>query len=291
MIFLFPAFAEAANINVPKSAVQGGVIRILITDPNDGEYQIQFSPVGWPQNDKIIVVRAVNLDGGRKIALIPVAPDEVAGLALITIFTPTSGNTYPVEIKKTNFPESLRLFHIPKPTPEILKKSQEEREFLDDIYARLTQKKYFSGNLLFASPLEKMDIVPNANFGQIRKKVLVNPKTYKTISRWKDYHKGADFLAFTGTPVFAVEDGRVVAARRLLGSGNTIIIDHGYGLLSLYFHLAKIDTQEGVEVVRGQKIGLVGMSGNAEGPHLHFEIRLYGVPVNPFGFFRPGGVK
>lgn len=291
VLFFSQNVFAAIKAEVPKSVKQGGVIKVIIIASENMPHEVHFYPVGWPTDKNGakkdgVKVDAVALSDGKQIALIPIGVSEEPGIGLISIFSLHEGYSFAIEIQKVDFPESKKVFPVIEPTQEILKRSQEERAFLDKIYALVTSSKYFAENLRFENPLESMELVPNADFGQIRKKALVNPKTRKVIDRWKDYHKGADFRASTGTPVFAVNAGKVVLARNLLGSGNTIIIDHGYGLISLYFHLSKINLKEGVETQRGQRIGLAGMSGNAEGPHLHFEVRLYGVPVNPFEFLR-----
>lgn len=278
---------------VPRAIKQGDVIKVVIMAHENAPHEVHFYPAGWPtdKNGKKkegIKVDAVALSGGKQIALIPIGVSEEPGIGLISIFSRYEGYSFAIEIQKVDFPESKKVFLVMEPTSEILKQSREERAFLDKLYAQITPKKYFSKNLQFTNPLEenKMKIVQNADFGQIRKKALINPKTRRIKGRWKDYHKGVDLVAWLGKSVFAAEDGKVVAARKLLGSGNTVIINHGYGLLSLYFHLSKIYVKEGADVFREEGIGLAGMSGNAEGPHLHFEVRLYGVPVNPFEFLQ-----
>ena len=296
LVFTNQAFA-VMRADFPKSVRQGGVIKVVITDPEGGPHEVHFYPVGWPADKsgaKIDGIKfdAVDIGNGTQAALIPIGVSEEPGIALVSVFS-LHGEAYSlaIEIQKVDFPESKKTFPVMKPTPKGLAKFKEERAFLDEIYARVTPKRYFSESLQLTHPLEKMEMVTNSDFGQIRKKVLVNPKTRRIEARWKDYHKGADFRASTGTPIFAAEAGKVVAARSLLGSGNTVIIDHGYGLVSLYFHLSKIYVREGSEIYREERIGLAGMSGNAEDPHLHFEIRLHTVPVNPFEFLMRGGAK
>lgn len=96
-----------------------------------------------------------------------------------------------------------------------------------------------------------------------------------------NYHYGMDYSAPKGTRVQAVNLGRVVLAANYPVRGGLVVIDHGAGLLSLYFHLSKIDVKPGQSVSRGQKIGEVGSTGYSTGPHLHLELRLRGEAVDP----------
>ncbi|HEX4954381.1 MAG TPA: M23 family metallopeptidase [Thermoanaerobaculia bacterium] len=94
-------------------------------------------------------------------------------------------------------------------------------------------------------------------------------------------HSGADYRAAAGTPVLAVADGRVVLAADHFFSGKSVFIDHGDGLVSMSFHLSRIDVATGTEVKRGQPIGAVGATGRATGPHLHFALRWRGARIDP----------
>lgn len=95
------------------------------------------------------------------------------------------------------------------------------------------------------------------------------------------FHAGVDIGAPKGTSVEAPADGIVLSAGTDAGYGNSILIDHGYGITTRYGHLSKIDVVVGQEVHRGQVIGAVGMTGRATGPHLHYEVHVNDTPVNP----------
>lgn len=95
------------------------------------------------------------------------------------------------------------------------------------------------------------------------------------------FHAGTDISAPLGTDVEASADGIVLSAGPDGGYGNSILLDHGYGLTTRYGHLSKIYVVVGQEVKRGQVIGTVGMTGKATGPHLHYEVRVQDAPVNP----------
>ncbi len=97
----------------------------------------------------------------------------------------------------------------------------------------------------------------------------------------RNAHGGADFLSPGGTPIKAPNSGRIVVARNLYFSGNTVIIDHGAGLFSMLAHLSAIDVREGDQVAVGQLLGRVGATGRVTGPHLHWAVRASGARVDP----------
>ncbi|MCU1448581.1 MAG: metalloendopeptidase-like rane protein [Acidimicrobiales bacterium] len=97
-------------------------------------------------------------------------------------------------------------------------------------------------------------------------------------------HTGIDFGASSGTPIRAAADGTVVSAGPLGGYGNATVIDHGNGLATLYGHQSSIIVSPGQHVSRGQVIGYVGCTGLCTGPHLHFEVRVRGTPVDPMQY-------
>ncbi len=97
----------------------------------------------------------------------------------------------------------------------------------------------------------------------------------------KDPHRGIDFRAPTGTAIEAIADGRVILAEPHYYAGNSIYIDHGNGVISLYFHLSKFNVSKGEMVKRGQMIGRAGSTGRATGPHLHLSVSVQGQLVDP----------
>lgn len=99
-------------------------------------------------------------------------------------------------------------------------------------------------------------------------------------------HAGMDFTAPTGTPIYATGDGTVLRAdAEASGYGNHIRIDHGYGYVTLYGHMSKLKARPGQRVKRGEIIGYVGSTGKSTAPHLHYEVRYNGDPINPIDFY------
>jgi peptidase M23-like protein/putative peptidoglycan binding protein len=95
------------------------------------------------------------------------------------------------------------------------------------------------------------------------------------------FHAGIDLIAAAGTPVYAARGGKVTFADWSDGYGFLVVVDHGEGERTLYAHLSRIDVRRGVLVGSGARLGLVGATGDATGPHLHFEVRVRGAAVNP----------
>jgi len=114
------------------------------------------------------------------------------------------------------------------------------------------------------------------------------PRTHPVTGQKFKQHNGIDFAAASGTDIFAAESGTVIVAQSMSGYGNTVIIDHGNGLWTLYGHIRKggIKVKAGEVVKKGQKIAEVGSTGVSTGPHLHFEVRLNEKPVDPENYLR-----
>jgi murein DD-endopeptidase MepM/ murein hydrolase activator NlpD len=94
-------------------------------------------------------------------------------------------------------------------------------------------------------------------------------------------HRGVDIVVPTGTPVYAMSSGKVSFAGTMTGFGLVVLVDHRDGISTLYAHLSQILVVEGQAVTRDESLGLSGASGNATGPHLHFEVRGRGHQLDP----------
>ncbi|HLO52837.1 MAG TPA: M23 family metallopeptidase [Saprospiraceae bacterium] len=109
------------------------------------------------------------------------------------------------------------------------------------------------------------------------------------IHKLRRFHKGIDFTAPTGTDIQATGNGRVASINKEgSGYGKHVLIDHGYGYKTLYAHMHTISVKEGAIVKKGQKIGLVGSTGSSTGAHLHYEVWLNGVAINPIDYCLDG---
>ena len=143
----------------------------------------------------------------------------------------------------------------------------EERAFVRSIFSPFQPQKLWTG--LFAAPLSAP---VSSSFGT-RRAWGAEPVS--------GYHEGIDFAADAGASVRASASGVVVLARSLEVRGNAVIIDHGMGVYTGYYHLSEIQVKEGARVAKGQEVGRVGGTGLATGPHLHWEMRVGGIFVDP----------
>ena len=125
----------------------------------------------------------------------------------------------------------------------------------------------------FNMPVEERN--RSSGFGVIREYVYADGSAAESV------HRGVDLAVPAGTPVVACGAGRVVMAVARVISGNTVVVEHLPGVYSVYYHLAETTVREGELVAGGQRIGSVGATGLATGPHLHWEFRISGVAVNP----------
>jgi len=154
-----------------------------------------------------------------------------------------------------------------EPSPEQIKRADEERQKLRDIFEHVTPERLWDGK--FRIPID--GVTTGSNFG--RRRILNgNPGSP---------HGGADLPGATGTPVHSAQRGQVVLAEGLFFGGNTVVVDHGLGIYTFYGHLSEIDVKVGDPVEAGAVLGKVGATGRVTGPHLHWGLTVERARVNP----------
>jgi murein DD-endopeptidase MepM/ murein hydrolase activator NlpD len=153
-----------------------------------------------------------------------------------------------------------------EPSPEQQEQIAEGVKVKQDYLSRVTPEREWDGKFTAPAIAAISDV-----YGSQR---IFNGKAQRP-------HWGLDFRVPTGTPVAAMNSGTVLLARFLYYEGNCVVIDHGQGLLTLYFHLSEFKVKEGETVKRGQEIGLSGGTGRATGPHLHVAVRWQGTYLDP----------
>lgn len=154
---------------------------------------------------------------------------------------------------------------------KLLNRIENEYFLVNEKKKEFINKKYFSGIPIF--PIKNGKI--SSPFGAIR--------VFNGIK--KSEHHGVDISSPIGTPIYSTFGGKVTLIKNLYYSGNTIIINSGYGLVFVYAHLSKTMVKEGETVVKGQKIGEVGKTGRVTGPHLHFGMYINNICVDPLSLF------
>jgi murein DD-endopeptidase MepM/ murein hydrolase activator NlpD len=238
------------------------------------EADLQEIVVSWSDRN-IPFVR----DGDRWITVIGIDLDTEAGEQRAeTTFHFAGGRretrTEIIEVRGKTFP-TTRLTVAPKYvelSPEDQARVEAESKEIRAVYAQLTPRKYWTQP--FRSPIP--GATGGRNFGHRR--VFNNQP--------RDPHSGADLRAGTGAEIRASNIGRVVLAKDYFFNGNSVFIDHGLGVYTMYLHLSKISVKVGDVVERGQVIGLAGATGRVTGPHLHWGARILDARVDPFSLLK-----
>lgn len=169
---------------------------------------------------------------------------------------------YPSEVLKVDG----RRVH-PKKKSDLARIAKEQIE-IGRVYKAVTLSKYWEGP--FIKPIESE--ITSA-FGTRR---VYNGEL-------KSFHGGVDLRAPMKTPIYSAAAGKVVMAKNLFYTGNTVMLDHGYGIITLYAHMSRLKVKKGEDVKAHQLLGLSGKTGRVNGPHLHWQAIVHKVKVNPFG--------
>ncbi len=146
---------------------------------------------------------------------------------------------------------------------------------LDEIVALAKEKEVMLASIPAILPVKKGDFYVASGY-----KMRMHP-----ILKINKFHKGMDFTAPKGTPVYASGDGKIYRAQRSSTFGKVIYIDHGYGYKTIYAHLSKMEVKRGETIKRGDLIGYVGNTGLSVAPHLHYEVHKNDVALNPINFY------
>lgn len=249
-------------------------------------FQVYALPDSTPVPGGIYVAPLDNVDSQTQVLYRDrrVAIDQENGQAYAVIGIPLS--TKPgksvFEIRRTNQAPEKKRFVVKKKTYKAQyltiknkRKVNPSKQDLNRIYAESRRKKK-AKSTWSDTPVHMQFIVPvegriSSIFGLRR---FFNNQPRRP-------HSGLDIAAPEGTPVKAIESGRVIDTGNFFFSGNMIYIDHGQGIISLYAHLHRIDVKPGDEIKKGQIIGLVGMTGRVTGPHLHLGLFANQTLVDP----------
>jgi len=257
--------ALAAALPLPtSSSVPGGVAVVPVAAADSPKPRVSY------QGKPVLVVN----DGGWK-AVVGIPLDAKPGSHLLTV----DNHQQAFEVKPKAYAEQrlrVKQQRYVEPSPAELARIQDEQKRLR---AALNT---FSGELPSSLRLTlPVDGPRSSSFGLRR---FFNDQPRKP-------HSGMDVAAPTGTPIRAPADGRVVDVGDYFFNGNTVLLDHGGGLVTLYCHLDRIDVQPGQQLKAGDTLGAVGATGRVTGPHLHWGVALNGAMVDPALFLPDESVK
>lgn len=240
----------------PQPALQGDIV-VLDAASQPSSFSVGS---GTPQ--------AFFANDGEFVALVGVDAEARPGAMPLVVEWPDRDQRLSIQVKARKFP-SERLTVEPKyvePPAEVMERINAEKERLERLWRTSGEQRLW--HRPFARPIEG---VPNSSFGLQR---IFNGQR-------RSPHNGVDFPAAAGIPVGAANAGRVAVVDDLYFTGNTVVIDHGLGLYTVYAHLSEFAVHPGDVVERGAVIGRVGATGRATGPHLHWGARLLEARVDP----------
>ncbi|WP_367605612.1 peptidoglycan DD-metalloendopeptidase family protein [Legionella sp. W05-934-2] len=264
LIFLltFPLTMHAVKINLPENhAVNGGVTIIPI--------DLKEKPAASYLDKKIAIIPSFMSNQWLMIVGIPL--DEKAPIQNIRVSQPQQG-LVPFHVSEKYYRiQSLVIDNKRKVDPFAkdrprIEAEEKEREQLFSVFSE-------------RNPFEEGFIAPShgpisSQFGLRR---IYNGKP-------RAPHTGLDIASPKNTPVIVINSGKVVSTKNYFFTGNTVIVDHGMGLFSLYAHLDKILVKPNQQIKQGDQVGLVGATGRATGPHLHWSMILNQTLVDPLLF-------
>ncbi|PHS57690.1 MAG: peptidase M23 [Sulfurimonas sp.] len=270
ILFLIPfiiSFSFALGINISDSTITNGRTAFI-----ELKKEKHMSLEKITINKKNYKIYENPIDSTKMYALVPVSYYEKAKNKKVQIFYSKDN----IEKNKIIF-FSIKDGNYKKETIKVSKskvklnkkdKKRASKEYAEamKIYNTFTNKSYISSE--FISPMQSKI---TSSFGKAR---VYNGSL-------NGYHSGTDFRAKIGTDIIACNDGKVVLAKDRFYSGASVIINHGQGIYTCYYHMSKFNVKKGDKVKKAQLLGLSGKSGRVTGPHLHFSVRVGGIQVDP----------
>jgi murein DD-endopeptidase MepM/ murein hydrolase activator NlpD len=263
------AAAAASPVQVfPAAPVQGDTLVVLVSDPGRGRVAVRFDGAPEPVFD---------VGGGRVRALVGTDPAVAPGAHTIRATITGEGGTerrFSVVVHLLAGRFLVRRLTLPPKTFGLItpRNLAIEARALTPVLNRRTPVAWWRGP--FRPPSTGPIDSPYGEQG-----------VYNGHREW--WHQGVDFAASAGAPVTAPNAGVVALARALPLGGNTIVIDHGEGVLTEYLHLSAFAVREGDRVEQGTVIGRIGATGLVTGPSLHWGLYVNGVPVDPLFWLSP----
>ncbi len=249
-----------------------GYIEVLLGSKNIADFFNRLEYVNAIANhDKKIVDELVELEASIQAKLQEVETEKIEVEKLLVKQTDVTKSLNSKRESKASLISTLNsnVDQYNSKIAELEKSSKEIEDMIKKIQAANNNKVYYTGGKI---------LWPVPSDGRI-----TSPYGYRIhpITGVKTFHKGIDIPANSGANIVAAESGKVITAAYLNGYGNTVIIDHGKGMSTLYAHNSSLQVKSGQEVTKGDVVALAGSTGFSTGPHLHFEVRINGATVDP----------
>lgn len=274
LLFIFTFFLSsliALEVNISNSSVANGKTALLEFEKKD---ELVYNSIRL--NKKMFQVFTHPLDEKRAYALLPISYYEKPQIKKIKINYLENGHQKSkkifLKIEDGKYKKEKLTVSKSKVNPqgkEVRERISQEYHEAMKIYGTVTPQSYIKSKFLM--PLNSMI---TSDFGKAR---VYNGSL-------KGYHSGTDFRAKVGTPIVASNDGVIALVKDRFYSGGTVLINHGQGIYTCYFHMSDFSVKEGERVNKGQVVGLSGQSGRVTGPHLHFAVRINKIQVDPLQF-------
>jgi murein DD-endopeptidase MepM/ murein hydrolase activator NlpD len=254
--------AAVAVSVTPKEPHPGDVVLVQLAGARPGvRVEWNGQPLHlFPVRDGLAAVVGVDLDTPPGRIAWRVVPETVAGGSRLSGAVLVRAKTFPVQ-HLTLPPNQVDL------DPPTLARVESEQRELAAVLADSAPERLWQGP--FRVPVDGGR--PTGGFG-LRRMINGQPRSP---------HAGFDWAAPEGTPVLAANTGRVALVAEHFFAGRNVVLDHGLGLFTLYFHLSEVRVARGETVASGQSVGAVGATGRVTGPHLHFAVILGGARVDP----------
>jgi murein DD-endopeptidase MepM/ murein hydrolase activator NlpD len=259
-----PAAGGVMSISVSNGAPATGdplVVEVAAGGPIDN-LVLRWKGADWPMREaapgRYEGVIGVDLDDPA--GPVPLSAEGIAGGERVRAETTVNVVSKGFPVEELTLPAAMAQFD-----DATLRRIEAEAEDLSRRFSVVTPPRRW---MPFLPPVEEYR---PANFGSRR---VINGEP-------RAPHAGVDVRLPEGTPVRSIADGRVALAGERFFGGKSVVIDHGGGVFSVYYHLSEICAEEGAVVARGERIGSVGATGRATGPHLHFGVRVPGGRVDP----------
>ncbi len=271
ILFFLSSFLFSFNLEISDKNIANGATSLFEFKKEKG---LEYKKLTLGKRD--FKVYNNPLDTTKMYALLPISYYTKAKQESVKITYLKDGNTLvksiKIDVKDGNYKKEKIQVRKSKVNPKGKKTNERiSKEYHEamSIYAQSTKKNYLSSK--FILPMQSFI---TSDFGKAR---VYNDTL-------KGYHSGTDFRAKVGTPIISSNAGIVVLVKHRFYSGGTVIVNHGQGIYTCYYHMSKFLVEKNQKLQKGDVLGLSGKSGRVTGPHLHFSVRVGGVQVDPLQF-------